>query len=176
MTPKLWNVALIGGGLLLIFAGIQQWRTNQKPKETLIAFLDAVVDCDSETALELMTPELRERAQFSVDDFDAAWAAPDAAEDAAMALEYEITALDVRRGHATAKAQFRHAETPFVDSTIELQLSSTGLWRVARVDNRLNAAWRMLENQRLSAELRQSVQELPGVNIAQEPVPQQRTQ
>ncbi len=174
MTPKLWTVALIGGGLLLIFAGIQQWRTNQRPKETVVEFLEAVKLGDSEAALRLMTPELNEQAQSIGDDFASAWAGSEIADDDDSNLTYDIESVTVRGDQATAKTLFRHAGMPFVNSTIQLQLTKTGLWKIAHVENRINTAWQMLQNQQLAIELRNAFNDLSGVEVAEEPVPQRR--
>ncbi len=173
MTPKLWNVALIGGGLLLIFAGLQQWQTNQQPRRAVTAFLEAVKNNDRAAALQLMTPELREQVVATSDEYAAAWTSPPGAADEDH-LQFDIESLRVRGDAATAQTLFRHAGMPFVNSRIELRRSATGLWKVERVDNRVNLGWRILENQQLAVELRTALKDLPGAEIAEEPTPQRR--
>jgi hypothetical protein len=174
VTPKLWNVALIGGGLLLIFAGLQQWRTNQRPTHTVTEFLEAVKSNDRPTALRLMTPELREQVVAVTDDYASAWAPPPADGRGKSELTFDLESVRVQGDSATAKSVFRHAGMPFVNSQIELRRSPTGLWKVSRIENRVNLAWKMLENQQLTVELRNTLKDLPGAQVAEEPQPQRR--
>ncbi|QDU46004.1 hypothetical protein Mal52_45010 [Symmachiella dynata] len=174
MTPKLWNVALVGGGLLLIFAGIQQWRTNQQPTYVVTEFLEAIKSNDRPTVLRLMTPELREQVAVVADDYASAWAPPPANASGNGELTFDLKSVRVQGDTATADSVFRHAGMPFVNSQIELHRSPTGLWKVARVDNRVNLAWKMLENQQLTVELRNALKDLPGAQVAEEPQPQRR--
>lgn len=174
MTPKLWNVALVGGGLLLIFAGLQQWRTNQLPTQTATAFLEAVKANDRDAALQLMAPDMRDQVLSVADDYASAWVPPSAEEAGEDRISFEIESVHVHGNSATAKALFRHANLPFVNSQVELTRSSTGLWQVARIENRVNHAWKMLENERLTVDLRNALKELPGVQVAEDPPPQRR--
>lgn len=170
MTSKLWIAALIGGGLVLICAGIQQWRTNQAPEETVVEFLDAVKSSNRTVALRLMTPDLRRQVKDREGDFDAAWAAPpqDVPKDK-LKLSYEIESLSVRGDTAKARTVFRHGKMPFINSNIHLQRTRTGLWKVSRIDNRLNLAWRMRENEQLAFTLREKIKGFSGAQVAKEP-------
>jgi len=174
VTPKLWNVALVGGGLLLIFAGIQQWRTNQQPTYVVTEFLEAIKSNDRPTVLRLMTPELREQVAAVADDYASAWASPPANGSGDDELTFDLKSVRVQGETATANSVFRHAGMPFVNSQIELRRSPTGLWKVSRIDNRVNLAWKMLENQQLTVELRNALKDLPGAQVAEEPQPQRR--
>jgi len=164
VTSKSWIVALVAGGLLLICMGFQQRQADRAPKQTVTQFLDAIQTGDRRIATRLMTRELRQQTRDNADRFDAAWGT-ESSDDGQ--LSWELKSLKVDGGSARAEALFSHRGMQFVNTTLMLKRTRTGLWKVDRLDNRLNLAWRMLQNEQLARDLRDQLQKYSEEQVAE---------
>lgn len=168
MRRRWWILPLIAIVLLAIPAFIKARKTDQQVLLVVDSFCQALRTGDSESAVELLSPELVDSARDRVTLHEGVWRA-------SPALRYQVQRLKVRGDDAVADLWMFDGPQR-IRPSLKLRRNSAGAWRIARIDGvpkpdpeeeRQTALKQEQEerSERLVMELEQAIGKLPGVLV-----------